>query len=1194
MKTILLLLSFLAFCLGLSAQEDSIMSALAAANSHSTYQETLVKKTTLSDSLIRALTQANPHLTLKQYYEKTPFIEVTMSEKRGFTHPKTQLIYDDIGKYKGNFIAAKRGNVWGLIDSTGKEVGNWTYDEIRLDEQTEQAWETLIQGKKGRIAYDGKLLFLPEYDNISRYNTTYIVEKDHKNGIIDTNGKVILPLLYDYIFEQENETVLLIKDSLCGLMQVPTGKMIFPIAYDYMYTISGGFIIKQAKKAGFADETGKIIIAPTYQLMETTGSYLLVSDSSFKRLKLSKLDPYNSEKKEKNNNMTTCSQDSEKVYIYGMLDMAGNKIFDSEYEEIISWGKDIFCVTQKGKKGFIDLAKKVIIPIEYDDIQEMPYKWFLARKGKSLSIQTLEGKIINQNFERALTIYNGNASYVWLYKKGMLYLLDSLGKITYNYAIDSIEFFNDEYNFYGALDTYLTLSIQGESHFFAPNGKEIGSPTQAPILSNWRSFNLIEERIEKRKNLIYNYIILDREAQKIGKIRGIDNIETYHNSDDLEKGILPISKKNGLRWGYINLKTGKMITGFSYIDAGAFKEGLAKVTSVKGRHFYIDTLGKEVKTIPKRTHFPFEEAPHLGYVGLLDTTGRLILPMEYDLIRVYKNYGVAQKGTIKYFYDFEGKRLLENYKVLSYYDSLFIVENKAQKVGMVNRNEQLIFPFQYENIREVGEKYAAQQGRKWALLSPTGKILTQYAYTDIEAFSENSYWVKRHRTWQLIDSLGHLLNPLSFSERSLNYLYAVQAVKYRGKWAVIRNDGALLSSFQKSKYDEIERAWGQPFQEVEDALIVKEKEGYCYITDRDKYDDFWENRLFEGGKISQKYDSIPVFENYNRGFDNLFLGDYAQVGKKGLWGLADRNGIEKVPPIYAEVTELYNYNKKSDNCFALTKTNGKKVLYFPSQSKVLPTEYTDIQDFNEGLAIFSQDKQHFGYVDTLGNTVIPAQYNFAESFVQGMAVVQIAEQTGLIDKAGKWLIPPQYEAMKILGKERVCVKNNCKFTLYDTHNQVLSKEYDMISKFRDKDYIVLQGEKTGIIDSMGREIVPCLFEAINSGDYPPQLFCVAKSRYGLNGIWDAKQQKLLIPCEYDAILWLGTKGEKAYFVAKKREAAGVLDSENKTIIPFDYTMTYEGFFVSKGLSYHFEPACLCLKEELYLDSYQFEGAYEWE
>lgn len=64
----------------------------------------------------------------------------------------------------------------------------------------------------------------------------------------------------------------------------------------------------------------------------------------------------------------------------------------------------------------------------------------------------------------------------------------------------------------------------------------------------------------------------------------------------------------------------------------------------------------------------------------------------------------------------------------------------------------------------------------------------------------------------------------------------------------------------------------------------------------------------------------------------------------------------------------------------------------------------------EDLISFSSEG-YFGFMDTNGNVVIPAKFDFVGTFVDGICDVIIGDKCGAIDKSGNYIITPKYDAM---------------------------------------------------------------------------------------------------------------------------------------------------------------------------------------
>ncbi|MCX6164326.1 MAG: WG repeat-containing protein [Ignavibacteriae bacterium] len=102
-----------------------------------------------------------------------------------------------------------------------------------------------------------------------------------------------------------------------------------------------------------------------------------------------------------------------------------------------------------------------------------------------------------------------------------------------------------------------------------------------------------------------------------------------------------------------------------------------------------------------------------------------------------------------------------------------------------------------------------------------------------------------------------------------------------------------------------------------------------------------------------------------------------------------------------------------------------------------------VGDFHEGLAVFHETGSRLnangklGYVNKKGEKVIPAKYDVAMDFSEGLAKVKIENKYGFVDKEGKEVIPLKYDdagnfseglaKVKLNGKEGYIDKNGTEY-----------------------------------------------------------------------------------------------------------------------------------------------------------------------
>lgn len=195
--------------------------------------------------------------------------------------PKYEIPTDVIGL---GLYRVKLNGKFGLIDSKDNEILPAIYDDIYPDSGS-PLFHVILGGKSAVLNYEFEEV-IPFTDGyISRVThiykgVYYAVFSDptdciHKNGIIDGNGNVILPPIYEIInfigCNKESK-----KSNFSGKFQVyldgksaifnVSGKMLIPFKYEHLYEDESGLIIvKQGGKEGIIDKHGNELVKPKYK-----------------------------------------------------------------------------------------------------------------------------------------------------------------------------------------------------------------------------------------------------------------------------------------------------------------------------------------------------------------------------------------------------------------------------------------------------------------------------------------------------------------------------------------------------------------------------------------------------------------------------------------------------------------------------------------------------------------------------------------------------------------------------------------------------------------------------------------------------------------------------------------------------------------------------------------------------------------
>lgn len=168
-----------------------------------------------------------------------------------------------------------------------------------------------------------------------------------------------------------------------------------------------------------------------------------------------------------------------------------------------------------------------------------------------------------------------------------------------------------------------------------------------------------------------------------------------------------------------------------------------------------------------------------------------------------------------------------------------------------------------------------------------------------------------------------------------------------------------------------------------------------------------------------------------------------------------------------KLTNIYNTNLK-DSITVFFQEAKRGFLNIYSGQIVIPAQYDRAWVFSEGLGAVVKDGK-VGFVNINGETVIPFEYGYCSQwkdqvdflFKKGYCTViePTTAKHGLIDKSGKWVVDPQYDYINNPHKGFRIVKLNDKYGVMDSTLQLsLPIIYDWIDYYEDG-FMLLSGNE---------------------------------------------------------------------------------------------------------------------------------------
>ena len=211
-----------------------------------------------------------------------------------------------------------------------------------------------------------------------------------------------------------------------------------------------------------------------------------------------------------------------------------------------------------------------------------------------------------------------------------------------------------------------------------------------------------------------------------------------------------------------------------------------------------------------------------------------------------------------------------------------------------------------------------------------------------------------------------------------------------------------------------------------------------------------------------------------------FKGDYAVVATSaaefsGEWAVIDRTGRVVIPPSnalprrysdgvwYVEYGAVYRYGGSTiwsgDENGYMDKT-GKRLFENKFKGQLLYFSHGKAEVYIDGK---------WGYIDKKGTMAIPAIYDVAMSFYEGLAGVRSKDKWGYLDEKGLMVIPAIYDNAKNFQEGLACVRSEKKWGFIDRKGQwVIPPQFDRCYGFKDGRAYVFIGKRSGFIDRTGK------------------------------------------------------------------------------------------------------------------------------
>ncbi len=1027
--------------------------------------------------------------------------------------------YDALSTFdRYGYATMQLGTQVGLIDQTGTTILAARYDDIEVLEQNYFA--VLRAGNWSLVNRQGRVL-LADYEDVIIWEEYEVIAfvQDGLWGVVTVGGNSLLPAVYEAVRPQANFLIVQQNDAF-GLHALDGRQLLAPVADELQAIDENIYIYRRDGLWGAIDANGQQLFPAAYE------TYELIGESAIQLRQGANTLLY-----------TTDQRQLIKGYFY---------------QQFLPFSKDLFLVQQKQKFGLLDRTGRLRLPAAFDEIQPYGTSFFRVREGNLWGV-------VNEQAEEALaTAYDYIAplqeGIALVIKDNQYGVLDQSAQIgvPIRYSKIVAEGGNIKAYIKEALDVFQldengqivqAQERSGEHITFKIGGKKQEETIQsAPLLYQLKGFEWYFDSNSSRWGL---------RNSTDGTIKITPQYDYLKVYPTLQFTLVGIRKRNNLTFeqtnfgsemvfGLVRNDLGAQVTPMQFLDiklADFVDVAVARCVLENGKHALLAQSGKVIVQDAtfignfKKGIAPIAKYGRLsgairdeekGLILLQDYLSNLLSPT-FMIDYTTDNQEFRERAKLVCadcswgYIDSLGKTVIPpQYSEIKAYRAGHAVVNDGEKWGVVNRKGKAVVPFRYDAIDFL--KGSEQpllkvhiQSFQYGLLDTLGNIAIEARFEEIGTYSEDMVAVQQGGQWGFVNRAGQQVIPNRYQQVQA-FQEGMAAVKLDGKWGFIDKEGNVLVSFQFGRVGNVSN--GLFWATTDSGISYFNTEGQPTIA----------------GPFDQAYD---------------FEGTIARVVEERKFGLIDATGNYIVRPKFIDI------NNFDENGLAIVRYGTDRVRYgILNTSGDLITGsggYNDIRPYAEGRAAVKV-KDKYGYIDTNGKLVVPADYARVSTFVEGRAAVQINGECGYIDRNGNIIVDLAYSKCLAFNSGRAVVykgyrraglldnagdaiiqpslnrlinfqngrglmrDNQYRFYFITEDARLFDGYYQEASNFQHGVAVVRSGDKWGIINRNGIKVVPTKYDKIENYE---SAYARIRIR-GLYGVRTLKGQEV-VPMQFEHV-----------------------------------------------------------------------------
>ena len=228
-----------------------------------------------------------------------------------------------------------------------------------------------------------------------------------------------------------------------------------------------------------------------------------------------------------------------------------------------------------------------------------------------------------------------------------------------------------------------------------------------------------------------------------------------------------------------------------------------------------------------------------------------------------------------------------------------------------------------------------------------------------------------------------------------------------------------------------------------------------------------------------------TFATYLSRLDKKYKGDVRSIETDNIRDIFQIEQKSEIKKRHSSVISAQCFSNKNDGRFIKMKDlDGEEIIGFPLESFKGNSRYGVVENYHQGFSRIKKD-QVFGYLNYCGDEIIPCQYEKAEPFNDGKALVKkfdwyFVDVYGNESEALENIV--EVKSLR-LGISIAKFKNGKQALIdngYDISKKTLSDYFDEISVFNNELFKVRTGRTFGLIKIDGSTKIDAIYDNLNA------------------------------------------------------------------------------------------------------------------